>query len=281
MLRVVMKRVGQQRSFSTRVYVWGSGNEGQLGRPQIEKRGLRQSYEELTPLVLDALDDLPIASLAFGPSHSTAVTEGGEMYAWGHPQYGRLGLQGTVENSEDLQLTPRSIEALSGSHIVQSACGDFHTLALDKEGNVYSWGWGGSFLSGVGGLGHGDDSTQISPKLIDTFGREHVRIAQVDCGELHSLALTDDGELWAWGNGEYGRLGNGTSDCSYVPEPMEFFADMNIVSIAAGQSFSLALTEDGKIYGWGKNDCTFVLLEYLCVGITFHLQTVNWDSGVA
>ena len=104
---------------------------------------------------------------------------------------------------------PTIVEALKDVHIVDAACGNFHSLALDKSGRVYSWGWGGSFMTGVSGLGHGDAKTQKMPKQIDTFQNERVHIAQVETGELHSLALTDDGELWGWGNGEYGRMGNG------------------------------------------------------------------------
>lgn len=79
-------------------------------------------------------------------------------------------------------------------------------------------------------------------------------MGQFQLGEMHALALSDDGEVWASGNGEYGRMGNGgTSSCD-VPEPMEFFADMHCTSIAAGNAFGLALSDEGKVYSWGKNE---------------------------
>ena len=85
-------------------------------------------------------------------------------------------------------------------------------------------------------------------------------IASVKCGEFHTVALTTDGEVWAWGNGEMGRLGNGENDNFEVPVPMEYFAEDNIVQIACGRDFSFAINEDGELYGWGSNNRMFVYL---------------------
>lgn len=238
------------RSFSTHVYTWGSGNEGQLGHSSIEKAGIRNAYEELVPKRVDFFNNIAVEKLVFGASHSLAVGNDGRVYAWGQNDYNKLGLGST----DTIVQNPTIVEALKDVHIVDAACGNFHSLALDKSGQVYSWGWGGSFMAGVSGLGHGDSKAQKMPKQIDTFQNECVHIAQVETGELHSLALTDDGELWGWGNGEYGRMGNGGTDSFYVPEVLEYFEELNCIQIAAGEGFSLALTDDGRVHCWGKND---------------------------
>ncbi|RYD82768.1 MAG: hypothetical protein EOP84_08925, partial [Verrucomicrobiaceae bacterium] len=84
-------------------------------------------------------------------------------------------------------------------------------------------------------------------------------------GGTHTLALKADGTVWAWGRNDYGQLGLGTSFAgseSTVPRQVKFFKDatanppidLKVVTIAAGQFHSMALTEEGKVYVWGRND---------------------------
>lgn len=72
-------------------------------------------------------------------------------------------------------------------------------------------------------------------------------------GSLHTLILTDDGEVLSCGSGEHGRLGDGLSDDVVTPQPIEALANEDVIQIAAGKSHSLALTSTGKIYSWGRN----------------------------
>ena len=57
------------------------------------------------------------------------------------------------------------------------------------------------------------------------------QIAKISCGELHSIALTTDGEVWIWGNGEYGRMGNGVNTSAKLPEPVETLGDFNCTEV--------------------------------------------------
>lgn len=82
-----------------------------------------------------------------------------------------------------------------------------HTAAVDSEGNLYTWGFGGSFWGGVGGLGHGDESEQPKPKLVQSLVSYGAKVGSVSCGEKHTLILTDDGEVSARRRLEEQRLG--------------------------------------------------------------------------
>lgn len=177
----------------------------------------------------------------------------GRLYTWGSNQYNKLGL-GDV--TAEMEPYPRVVEALNGLEIVDISCGDYYTAAVDSEGKLYTWGWGGSTMKGAGGLGHAGGQDEPIPRLVATLVDQGVPIQAVECGEFHTVALSKDGEIWAWGNGEYGRLGDGESDTCEVPEPIEFFADENIVSIAAGRDFTFALTDKGEFYSWGVNSRT-------------------------
>lgn len=114
-------------------------------------------------------------------------------------------------------------------------------------------------MKGSGALGHAGGEDESIPRLVRTLVDQGVPVKSVECGELHTVALTKDGEIWAWGNGEYGRLGNGASDNFEVPEPVEYFADENIASISAGRDFTFAITEHGEVYSWGINSRTLFI----------------------
>jgi len=71
----------------------------------------------------------------------------------------------------------------------------------------------------------------------------------------HARSRTSTGEVWGWGKGEYGRLGNGGSSDQMLPEPVELLCDMGpCKAIASGASFCLAVTNEGHLYAWGRNE---------------------------
>jgi E3 ubiquitin-protein ligase HERC2 len=263
------------------VYTWGNGTLGQLGHGPVVKSGIRNAYEELSPKLLEAFEGKSITHVEFGASHSAALDEEGRLFVWGSNEYNKLGL-GAASEMEEL---PREVEALKGVKIVDVSCGDYFTAAVDEEGKMYSWGWGGSTMKGAGGLGHAGGKDEATPRLLSTLVDQGVPIATVECGEFHTVALTKDGEIWAWGNGEYGRLGNGESDTCEVPEPVEFFSKDNVVSIAAGRDFSFALTEKGELYSWGGNSRTCFSAGAGVVEGVAHLlvllQRTSWASEAA
>lgn len=84
---------------------------------------------------------------------------------------------------------------------------------------------------------------------------------QVVCGELHTLALDADGDVYAWGSNAYGQLGQGVkpdgkpdTDRRNTPTKIPALDNLNVIAIAAGANHNLALTSDGKVYAWGRNN---------------------------
>ena len=72
---------------------------------------------------------------------------------------------------------------------------------------------------------------------------------QIAAGSSHSLAITADGTLYAWGDNQFGQLGNGSTVQS--SKPMEIGS--NFVVVSAGNAHSLAITSDGTLWAWGSN----------------------------
>ena len=125
-------------------------------------------------------------------------------------------------------------------------------MALSEDGDVYTWGSGGSITRACG-LGHGNEVAQPEPALVEWFGDEGLVLSSADSGERHGAAVISDGQVYTWGDGQLGRLGNGIAS-QPLPEAVEVLEGLNVRSVHAGKAFCVALTEGGSVWGWGKND---------------------------
>ncbi|HKI56599.1 MAG TPA: hypothetical protein VKB31_05555 [Trueperaceae bacterium] len=133
----------------------------------------------------------------------------------------------------------------SASHM-QVAAGAWHSLALLSDGSV--WGWG---YNADGQVGDGSTTGRDTPVQVHGLPAVVSLAAGGDFESGHSLALAQDGTVWAWGYNAYGQLGiNSTAD-SYTPVQVPGLS--GVVSIAAGLDHSLALTRGGSVYAWGLN----------------------------
>ncbi|XP_021378315.1 E3 ubiquitin-protein ligase HERC2-like isoform X2 [Mizuhopecten yessoensis] len=218
------------------VFSWGNGDGGRLGH------GDNISLEE--PTLISALTGKQIVQISCGSTYSAARTVNGELYTWGRGNYGRLG-----HGSTDDQCLPGLIKTLKGHRILDVACGsgDAQTIAVSDTGAVYSWGDGD-----YGKLGRGGNDGCKTPKVVERLIGQDVY--RVFCGAQFSLALTRSGGVFAWGKGDNHRLGHGSEDHVRHPKQIEALAGKKVVDIAIGSMHSVALTEDGEVYGWGRNE---------------------------
>ncbi len=135
--------------------------------------------------------------------------------------------------------------AISESSVkfISIASGNSFTMAIAKDGTL--WSWGDNFY---GQLGDGTKINRSYPKKISGISD----VIKVSCGEKHVIALKKDGTVWTWGKNYDGELGN----CNIQRNttiPVKVKVLKNIVDIAGGSSHSLALSKYGTIWGWGRN----------------------------
>ena len=138
-----------------------------------------------------------IVAVSAGGHHSIAITADGSVWSWGYGGWGRFG-----HGNPLTQLLPKKVEAFAGQRVVAVSAGGHHSLALTADGAVWSWGRGI-----FGRLGHGDQQDQLLPKKVEAFAGQ--RVVAVLAGEDHSLAITADGAVFTWGQGEHACLGHG------------------------------------------------------------------------
>jgi alpha-tubulin suppressor-like RCC1 family protein len=218
------------------VYAAGDNSAGQLG--------VGRSSTTFTNVLVSPARIIRCKDVAAGNYHSLALTIEGQIYAWGHNDFGQLGI-GTTTNAP----FPRLVSLPPGvSNWTAIAAGNYHSLALGNDGNAYAWG-----EASFGLLGNGGATNASIPQRV-TLPAGVTNWIKIAAGGFHNLALAGNGKLYAWGYGGSGQLGYGGTADSSVPIAVNAPSNVaNWAAISAGIIHSLALAEDGSLYGWGDN----------------------------
>lgn len=173
-----------------------------------------------------------------GNQHIMAIRADGTAWGWGTNGSGQLG-----DGSPTNRSVPVSVTGGIKNWIQISASID-HTIGLRADGTA--WGWG---LNDVGQVGNNDTADVSVPNpVVGNF----TDVLQVDAGGIHNALLRTNGTVWCWGEGQDGRLGNGsTQDRS---SPVSVLGGItNFIQVSAGFNFTSALRADGTIWCWGRN----------------------------
>ncbi len=195
-----------------------------------------------------------MVAVAAGDYHSVAVKDVGgvkTVWTWGDNGSGRLG-DGTHED----KYTP--VQVTGGlADIVGVTAGGSHTVALKDDGTVWAWG-----DNSDGQLGDGTNVDRYTPVqvVMELGGDPLTGVAAISAGGGHTIALKEDGTVWAWGNNYDGQLGDGTHGSEnnrYTPVQvvMELGGDplAGVSAVAAGGGHTIALKGDGTVWTWGDN----------------------------
>ncbi|XP_037367395.1 X-linked retinitis pigmentosa GTPase regulator-like [Talpa occidentalis] len=183
---------------------------------------------------------IPIC-LSCGDEHTAIVTGNNKLYMLGSNNWGQLGL-GTKSTFSK----PTCVKALKPEKVVFAACGRNHTIVSTKGGKVYAAGG-----NNEGQLGLGDTEERNTFHLINFFTSQH-KIKQLAAGASTSAALTEDGELFMWGDNSEGQIG--LKNLNSVCVPHQVTIGKPISWISCGYYHSAFVTREGKLYTFGEPD---------------------------
>jgi len=216
-----------------------------------------------SPTPVPSMQNRRIVSVATSDAHSLALSADGEVYSWGCGDFCTLG----HGDMDDLAV-PRKIESLSRIKFI-AAGPHWMSAAVDEAGLLFTWGKASFFDEGdedsdgeqefdePNGLGYEFDyessCAQPTPEWVDALSQD--RVVGVALGNGFTLAVTDAGEVFSFGFSRQGALGLGSLERTEVPRRIQAPAEMGrVVSVAAGSSHAIALTEGGEVYRWGAGN---------------------------
>ncbi|CAC5359671.1 unnamed protein product [Mytilus coruscus] len=226
------------------VFSFGNNFYAQLGYDFKE-----QNYKEnqTSPHLLKFLVYRPVVQVSCGEKHSVFRFQGGSIACIGCNTHGQIGSdnreEAVVPRFLDINQPIRFIASGANHNLAITASGANHNLAITGEGQVYQWGYGKSC---------GDKNKHLlSPTLVEKLSN----VVRVAAGAHHSMALTASGSVYVWGSGADGQLGLGDK-VLFLTTPKRLkdsSLHRKVTYISSGECYSAAITENGKLYMWGKN----------------------------
>ncbi len=220
------------------VWGWGDNTSGKLGNGNTT----------VSTIPVRAAGLANVIAVAAGMGHSMALKADGTVWAWGLDDNGQLGNNGTSPDTCNIpgqfgtfacSLVPRQVTGID--NVVAISVGWRHSMALKRDGTVWSWGSGFSGQTGTGG--GGNVPGQVAASGVFT---------RISAGYMHSVALRSDGTVWAWGMGNMGELGAAANSNTFTPTQVPGFT-RPVTDLSAGGAFTLARLDDNTLVAWGSN----------------------------
>ena len=229
-----------------RLYSWGRNNYGQLGNGTTN--------DSPVPVAVNTdgiLAGKAIKAITSGSNSYYVLTSDGAVYSWGYNDNGELGDGSTTQRNVPVAVVATGV--LSGKTVTTIAAGNNHLLALTSDGKVYSWGY--NYYGQLGNNGTANSSAPVTIPATNSLASRTVTAIAV--GPYHSLALTSDARVYGWGQNISGQLGDGSVTQRNAPVAViaaGALSGKTVTAITTNQYHSLALSSDGRVYGWGRNN---------------------------
>lgn len=207
------------------VWAWGANTCGQCGTGFTS--------ETSPPVQVIGLDD--VEEVAVGADFNLARKSDGSLWAWGRNNwFGYLGDGTTVD-----RYAPVQVLAIENAETIAAAA--FHSMCLQADGTVSTWGW-----NPYGELGHSSGLTYVRvPTAINNL----TDIAVIEAGRYNSFAVDEAGDVYGWGRNTQTTVGDGTAINRSEPVYLEGLSD--IIDIAVGGFNTYAVNSEGNIWTWG------------------------------
>ncbi|XP_020528714.1 ultraviolet-B receptor UVR8 isoform X3 [Amborella trichopoda] len=229
---------------------------------------------------MDSIPSQKVAQISVGEAHTLVLSGDGKVYSWGRGMFGRLGTGNEADQNSPvlvgferarrnfaegtLEMAPKFVAVASGA---------YHSLALQDDGSLWSWGY-----NYYGQLGH-DSGNTLTPHVLNGFSglksiddsvdepntnmKEQLKVSSIKAGGMMSLAIDSLGNLWIWGNCPF-QLDKSNTKFSLVsivpPKPVLDFHGRFVHKVACGNEHVVALvgssetSKDLLCYSWGNNN---------------------------
>jgi len=218
------------------VLAWGDNVYGQLGNDT--------TTDSHVPVRVQLPAGTKVTAISAGGSFALARTTGGRVLAWGQNTNAELGNDSTTSSAVPLRVDlPPGVRV----SIISAGYNFAVARAVGRPFAYFAWG-----ANNLGQYGNGSTAGSASPVGVyyTVRGPGHVHLASLFAGCGHTLALLSNGAILAWGAGNQGQLGNGTTTSSDAPVLVKL-GHTKVTAISASCDDSYALTRNGHVLAWG------------------------------
>jgi prepilin-type N-terminal cleavage/methylation domain-containing protein len=231
------------------VYCWGGNWAGQLGNNSNNQSSLPTAVN-----TSGVLSGKKIKLLGSGGSyanhHFCAIANDNKLYCWGANSVGQLGNNSTSDSNTPVAVYDQGL--LRNKSITNVRMGSSHTCALTSGGVLYCWGW-----NDYGQLGDGtnnNSSVPIAVNINNISGNKLIRDFVLGYG--YTCLLTGDNKIYCTGQNNWNEFGNGnqTNSNTLTATDMNNFGNKTVSSLVGLADSMCAITNDGSLYCWGRND---------------------------
>lgn len=239
------------------LWAWGQNDKGQFGNGSTSYTGVRQPVK--------IMDNVRLARA--GRYQSFAIDRDGNLWAWGDNGFGQLGDGTTTQRLSPVKVMS-GVKDVSGGQssalvvaqdgslyelgpgikqprkimdgVLKACCPGFY-MVLRDDGTVWTWGWNND----DGQLGTGDTEKR---RFVEDARQILSDVSDISAAGCSGMAVRNDGTLWAWGQNNWGQLGDGTTTNRLAPVKV----DDNVLSVSCGNLISVWITRDGNLRVVGK-----------------------------
>jgi len=232
-----------------KVFSWGANYNGQLGNGN---NLLTMIPTEITTN-FDLSQGEKITKIVLGKFYSLAISSSNRVFSWGYNQHGQLGDGSFEKRNLPLDITG-NFNLNIGETIIDLSAANNHSLAVSSTGRVFSWGF-----NQYGRLGDGTYQNKNTPvDITEEFDlSSNETITKVLAGEHHSLALSSNNRIFAWGYNQFGQLGDGSQEIRYLPVDITLNLGLTeletIDDLVVGEQHNILTTSHGRFLVWGYN----------------------------
>ena len=242
----------------------GANYFGQLG---LSLANHQKTTATATKITVNSTEQ--VMEVECGAAFTCVVNDSGVLSTWGDGRSGQLGYGS--EQVSGIQPVPKNADSFGGTRIGHVACGREHSLAIDVNGQLWSWG-----RNKFGQLGHGDHISSAVPRKLQPRGV--LAYESIAAGDHHSAAVCQKKHMYTWGCGDYGQLGHGAGGakappanaggrrgrskqgaamgCKELrPKRVQGLGEKKCLSIVCGASTSAAVTTRNEVWIWGSTEC--------------------------
>ena len=236
-----------------RVYTAGYNDNGQCGQGSTLRVSELSIVNELKGTFIEQVHAYN------GCEHTLCVSRDGYLYSFGYNYRGQLGHSSTSSVS-----IPKLVRGIGGpkQRVNIVSCSYYHTVVVCEDGAAFSFG-----RNDFGQLGLGDATDRKEPTRIESL-RMHT-VSSVACGQYHTMFVVDGGRVMGCGKNDYGQLGLESLDPVRRPVSTSPFSKRMvgegddeaknanahaIQQICCGYYHTLALSANGTVWSFGRND---------------------------